>query len=397
MTRSALPLGALLAVLLTLVGARTAEACKCGEPQGVAFVTSPYVDAELGLELRSPSATLRCEGRRKAPRCHYEARYQVHNPSAQPLRASAVVLGRDCARPDVWLDGTSASPREPDALDERASDHAAEAMGAGNGQPLQRNGFVIDVPAQGSVELRVATVVTPTDVTCGCGELQIERWHLLVSRELERDYAVEHLRGFGFETDQTSASPNPYAGADELQLEQITDVPLRWSMSGLDAPHPRRIRGGHWAGRTRGAGYQGRHIFGFGARPPVLWGGPFAAVGVGWRDGAGLVLRGGWEVSRPAWLVSSLAVESDARSYVAVVPALEGTFPYWSRPLLLFPAPAVGVGMPIEAWPDPRFAVRAQLRLGWHILSILGVVDVYPAQAGDARDVRGALLFQVGV
>jgi len=48
-------------------------------------------------------------------------------------------------------------------------------------------------------------------------------------------------------------------------------------------------------------------------------------------------------------------------------------------------------------WPDPRLAVRAQLRLGWHVLSILGAVDVYPAQAGWPGDVRGALLFQLGV
>jgi len=367
MTRSAVTtLVALVAMLLTLLGARTAEACKCGQPRDVAFVTSPYVDAELGLEHRSPSVTVRCEGRRKAPRCHYEARYQVHNPSAQPLHAPAVVLGRHCTEPEVWVGGVSTSPRAPDALDELAMSHAAEARGFvldGETTPFVRRGFAIDVPAQSSIEVRVTTIVTPTDVSCGCSQLQIERWHLLVSRKLERDYEVEHLEAFGLRVSRDAREepvekvPDnlPGFGLPEfeepgepmLELEQITEVPLRWSMPSWRVPHPRRIHGGRWEGGEVTTAYEGVSSFGFGARPPVLWGGPFAAVGVGWRDHAGLALRAGWEVARPAWLVSSVAVESDARSYVAVVPALEGTFPYWSLPMSLFPAPAVGVGMPI--------------------------------------------------
>jgi hypothetical protein len=120
----------------------------------------------------------------------------------------------------------------------------------------------------------------------------------------------------------------------------------------------------------------------------VLWGGPFAAVGVGWRDEAGLALRAGWEVSRPAWLITSLAVETDARTMASLVPALEATFPQWTRTLLLFPAPAVGVGAPIQVWPEPRFAVRTQLRLGWPIFSILGAVDVYPEHQGASASAR---------
>jgi hypothetical protein len=389
MTRSTAAWIALLAVLLTLGSARTAAACKCGRTSGVAFMSGPYVDPELGLQLRSPSVAVRCEGRRKAPRCEYEALYVVHNPSARPIRGAAVVLGSDGTQPQVWLDRTPAASREPEALDERAMHHAREAMmldEGDEGPPLARRGFVIDVPAQASVELRVATPITPTDATCGCDQLQIERWHLLVSRGLEHDYEVEHLQGLGFQVE-----------GEDLPLAQIAEVPLRWSMNSLPAPHPRRIHGGRREGRTTSMGYQGRTSWRFGTRPPVLWGGPFAAVGVGWRDEPGLALRAGWEVSRPAWLVTSLAVESDARSVVTVVPAVEGTFPYWSRVLMFFPAPAIGVGAPIQVWPDPRFGVRTQLRLGWHVLSILGAVDVYPAQAGQSRDLRGALLFQIGL
>lgn len=393
----------LLTVLLTLGVARTAEACKCGRPPDRVFVSGPYVDAELGLQLRSPSVAVRCEGRRKTPRCEYEALYVVHNPSPRPIRGAAVVLGSDGTWPQVWLDHASVATREPDALDERAMHHAREAMvldRRDEAPPLARRGFVIEVPAQASVELRVATPITPTDTTCGCGQLQIERWHPLVSRGLERDYTVEHLRGFGFDGEEDAdadVEAVPAWERAERPLEQITEVPLRWSMSSLFAPHPRRIHGGRWEGRKTSTGYEGRHAWSFGTRPPVLWGGPFAAVGVGWRDEPGLALRAGWEVSRPAWLVTSLAVESDARSVVSLVPAVEATFPYWSRVLLLFPAPAVGVGAPIEVWPEPRFAVRTQLRLGWHVLSILGAVDVYPAQAGWAGDLRGALLFQIGL
>jgi hypothetical protein len=396
MTRSPAPWIVLLAVLLTIVGARTAAACKCREPRG-AFVAGPYVDAELGLQLGSSSVAVRCEGRRKAPRCEYEARYVVHNPSASPVRGAAVVLGSDGTQPQVWLDRASVASREPEALDERAMEHAAERMGL---PPMMRLAFVIEVPAQASVELRVTTPITPTNTECDCGQLQIERWHPLVSRRLELDYTVEHLRGFGFEGEE-EADPDvhsvPAWVRDEHPLEQISEVPLRWWMSRYSAPHPRRIHGGRWEGRTTAGGYGGRHDWSFGMRPPVLWGGPFAAVGVGWRDKAGLALRAGWEVSRPAWLVTSLAVESDARTTVSLVPALEATFPEWTRTLLLFPAPAVGVGAPIQVWPEPRFAVRTQLRLGWPIFSILGAVDVYPAQAGWSGDVHGALLFQIGV
>jgi hypothetical protein len=404
MTRSTATWIVLLAVLLSIGGARTAAACKCGRPRG-AFVTGPYVDVELGLQLRTPSVAVRCEGLRKAPRCEYEARYVVHNPSASPVRGAAVVLGSNGTEPQVWLDRVPVASREPEALDERATNHARKTVVLdpyGEAPPLARRGFVIEVPAQASVEVRVTTPITPTEDDCDCGQLQIERWHLLVSRRLERNYVVEHVRGFGFDGEaEADADTDVYAVAPrnevEPPIEQITEVPLRWSMTSMLAPHPRRIHGLRWEGRRTRAAYEGRNAWDFGARPPVLWGGPFAAVGVGWRDKAGLALRAGWEVARPAWLVTSVAVESDARSYVSVVPALEGTFPYWGQVLNLFPAPAVGVGAPIQVWPEPRFAVRAQVRLGWHVLSIVGVMFVYPEQAGWAGDLRGALLFQIGV
>jgi hypothetical protein len=384
----ATPWLALLVVVLTIAGARTAQACDCSRPPDVAFVSGPYVDGETGLELRSASAAVRCEGRRTAPRCEYEALYLVHNPSAQPLRTAAVVLGSSGTRPRVWLDHGPVASREPDALDERAMHHANATMERDELReppPLVRSGFVIEVPAQASVELRVATPITPTPSTCGCEVIQIERWHPLVSRRLEREQTVEHLRGFGFQA------------SEGLSLEQRTEVPLRWTMDPWLAPHPRRLHGGRWEGRRVSTATDGRYPWNFAARPPVLWGGPFAAVGVGWRDGPRIALRAGWEVARPSWLVTSLAVESDAHSLVAVVPAVEATFPYWPWRLMLLPAPAVGVGAPIQVWPDLRAAVRTQLRLGWYAFSILGAVDVYPPQQGWAGDLRGALLFQIGL
>ncbi|MCA9710331.1 MAG: hypothetical protein KDK70_31115, partial [Myxococcales bacterium] len=337
-----------------------------------------------GLELRAQAATLRCEGPRRAPRCHYEARYELGNPSPAALRVPAAIVGSQGTDPRVTVGGVAPPERPRTELDARALAHARDTQPREKGRPLVHRGFVLEVGAGATVEVIVQTPVTLTAWGCDCGFLELERRHMVVSKDLEIEYHVDHLQGLGLR------------GVDERPLARTTEIPLRWKNRTRFSVTGRSLQRGRWVVHDV-LTVPVAEPWTIAARPPVLLGGPFAAVGVGWRKDAGLLLRAGWEVARPAWLVGSLAVETDARTHVELVPTAEFTFPRWASTLVMFPAPGVGIGAPVQLVPTTRAGIRTHLSLAWHVVSILGVIDVYPTQREQPGKLYGGLMVQVGI
>ncbi|MBV1860789.1 MAG: hypothetical protein KUG77_20410 [Nannocystaceae bacterium] len=99
------------------------------------------------------------------------------------------------------------------------------------------------------------------------------------------------------------------------------------------------------------------------------------------------------EFAFPQYVAYAAVVETDAKRHVAVIPSVE-LVPSWGGALSLFPMPSVGVGAPVQVWPDVRGGFRGQAGLGWFFFAILGSVDVYPATPSDPMILRGALVAQ---
>jgi hypothetical protein len=123
-----------------------------------------------------------------------------------------------------------------------------------------------------------------------------------------------------------------------------------------------------------------------------LWhGGPLVGIGAGFEPRARLRLRAGYELSSSRFTVHGLAVETDVRHQVLVVPYTDVGSP---NVFIIAPSVALGVGGPLRVWPDFRAGVRVQLTLSWPIVSLIGAFDAFPRMRDEPTLYYGAFLTQ---
>ena len=67
------------------------------------------------------------------------------------------------------------------------------------------------------------------------------------------------------------------------------------------------------------------------------------------------------------------------------------------RLIALAQMPSLGVGAPVQVWPQTRAGVRAQLGVGWYVVTLLLSVDVYPARGAEPRLLRGGIMAQLSM
>lgn len=370
-----LVLALLVGALVSLLSPRPADACKCGIDGPI--ISAPDVPVELAgsITIAVDEATLTCDrvvGRFPIA-CKWEGRYRFEHAGEAAAIPLTVAFPRGAAI-RIALDGVvAASERtvDPRSLRERRDDLP----------PQQTITAVWDAPQDGAV----AVVVT--------AELRVDPWDACCGRDTNnrRHPVLNPWRFSLYRLGYGRVSKLHNATAWTLAI----DTPRAWrGHTDGGKPHGRRrsevVKRGMWI--------DPREPF-----VPVLIdrplrldrGGPIAAVGLGFEPGGVAPrLRFGWELAWPNALVHTIAVETDARRRVVLVPAWEATLSYLGTWFLDF---ALGLGVPIQVAPAPRPGVRVLGRMGWRMVHLLGIYDAYPAFRGAPLEHHGALMLQVGM
>ncbi len=110
-----------------------------------------------------------------------------------------------------------------------------------------------------------------------------------------------------------------------------------------------------------------------------LEGGPFIAVGGGLLDANPVRGRIGWEHTHPfPFLFYSAALETDFTREFTVAPAIELSHGL-QQVLFILPCAGIGVGVPVQIFPQVRPGLRAQASLSWRAVSFLTTFDWFMA------------------
>lgn len=333
------------------------------------FVTLPFVDAP-GLELGEHSATLECSARRRVTTCRIRARYELVPRATEPWTGHVAVFWTAGASLGVTLDGQPGTTAIPAELRARAAAAMVVEDPLGAGAALQIDpGHRVVVEVEGPVE--------PGTIHPACQAATVRLRHVLVTRDSGSEHTLELV-----------ADPTlPSARTGEIRLR----VPRWWGHSGRG---DRRQPGWFTQSMQRGDRI-GRVMFE--RRPPVWPGGPFVAVGVDVREQVQLKLRAGWEIAAPRLLFWSIAVESDAKRHVEVVPTVELTLPRSHTWFFGIPVPSIGLGAPVQVWPHARAGVRTHVGLHWLVAGLVGFFDAYPATRDRPRQLLGGVAVQLSI
>lgn len=359
----------------TGLAVRDAEACQCS--WSGAEVSVPTVVGEP-IDLLGEEVELRCD---RAARtfivCDWVARYRLRNPGAERTIAFAVDHPA----------GAAVTLRLGEAV-------AATAAGAGREEQRQaaaarRTGSTLGTWSARAGE-EVALVVEARFLVrgkdCGCVLTTNTRRHPWVTRNQGQEYDVEYVYPEGV---KFRVEPSTW------QLRH--DIPAGWQVEDEHRRQGRRkLLVDRWPRVPPETASRWDRGWGVGVRRPWQFepGGPIAAAGIGWSpEGLRPRVRVGWETAWPHWVVHSVAVETDTRRRVAVVPAWELT---WPRRDAVVPELAVGLGVPVQVTPAVRSGVRLHWRFGYWIFHLIGTFDHFPGGRGLARERLGSLLLQVG-
>lgn len=127
-------------------------------------------------------------------------------------------------------------------------------------------------------------------------------------------------------------------------------------------------------------------------------GGPFfgagAAFSFGAASGTSFRARLGYEIAAPAFLLISLALETDFQRSHTVVPVVSVA----SEGLLsVIPSASLGVGIPVDLAPSARAGVRLQLTLHWPFVGVVFAADGLVGAPLGPPQLRFSLMGQVGL
>jgi hypothetical protein len=368
----------LVLVALALVSLpRKAGACKCKGDNEVTVRTpmwrGPIPEGWPGIMLVRESVEVVCEQPSRTQLwCRWssvhvyalpEPRVEVSGlivappgrPGAVEVRVDGVAQpGRPMAEADCWLPGLDG----PNGCDEY-------------GVPADVVYEVHPDPSRDEVEVAISTTVDFDEIGqfCSCLMTVGEVRH----RVIGGPFSVGRL---------TLRRPLDMVFAEGVETEVRVEVPRAW----------RTTRTVDWDNPDDPAD---QPFSGVAVTNDPVEHGPLLAGGVGFGDrgfGVRPQLRAGYEVFGD-FLGGSLAVESDLREQVSLVPLVE-----LASPAALFvPSFGGGVGVPVMLVPEARPGFRLQLTISWIVVSVIGVFDVYPGGSGWAQALRGAVLVQLSI
>jgi hypothetical protein len=337
------------------------------------WFSGPAVDPGSGLELTSTEVVVHCDGSRARMRCRVDATYVVTNPTAVAIAVPAVVHAGNGVRQTVRLDGHTPFGSAPPGLDHRGSELARRDAESGIG-----TSFLLRVAPGASATIDVHSEEFRGRKGCTSAPV-LEHRHRVVSRNLAPTVELEDHGTDGL----PSADPTSQTGR--------LRVPEHWRVSGRRLHRDRAAGRGWWIEDAPWLGWSVTR------RPPIGWGGPFVGIGVaGDAQRSEPRLRAGWELGIGRRFITALAVESDAKRHVDVVPTLELVPRAWHDDLAFLPAPALGMGAVVRAWPEPRAGIRTQLAAHWRFVGLAVTFDAFPRMRDEAARFMGGGMLQVG-
>lgn len=359
----------LAACIALLTASREARAADCW----AAWTTGPVVDPKAGITLEAIDSKLECSGPRRGWTCRLREIYVVRGGASAGTPAALFFDAR--LQPAVRIDGVPPISAEVPTFGGEVGQRLVQIL-EGNYEQI---GFVIPT-SPGATRRIVIEMRIRHEPRCDA-PVVIERRHPLVSRGLETGILLNTHGGLGMEP------------SGDFWSKHRVVLPQHWHLDGRGALRRDRDAGrGHWISPPDSSYRVDR-------RPPLAWGGPFAAVGVARRSReAELKLRAGWEFAIGRRFVFDVAAESDARRHVEIVPSAQLTMRRrMPRHSWYVPLPSVGIGAPVQLVPDRRGGIRGGIGFHWPYVGLVGFVDGYPPIGSRRRIVTGGAMLQLGI
>ena len=359
-------LAGLLAAVIAATYAHPAAACKCAiDAPAISGPRSP----QTTVAVTHDEATLTCDrARRNYPvACKWHARHVLEHTgdaAAIPLTIE-FPLG---ATIQLAIDGVVVA---------RAETHDHRGLYARRDPPPPRT---IAATWHASANDRAELVVT--------ADLHIDPWHACCSPDTNnRRHPL--LSPWNSKGHRFTYAGTPLQRADTTWRFTL-DIPRGWDRYGVVEGRRRRFVEHDEPNRPE----IGTQVY-FDRPLRLDPGGLVAAAGVGFQPGGVAPrLRVGYELAWPDLLVHTIAVETDTRRRVVVVPAWElahSSLFTWNTDV------GLGLGVPVQVLPTTRPGVRVLGRIGWRFVHIIGVYDAYPAFRGAPIEHNGALMLQLGL
>ena len=388
-------IAATLVIAFALLFARAARANMAATQINPSLVAAPTFAGETALVVEGEKLLLDCVARRERLTCRFEAAYLVFNPTAGEERALGAFYGMRTREVTIAADGaavdralTTEEIRRLDEALDRAADKRREA-----GQPRvftrgnERFGFELAVGAGARVRLVARGFMDPGErwIPRGYQTPAAEARHLILGHE-------PHDRFFDL---QYFVAPIwTWRGAPKIEVE--VRYPDSFELHPGEGWEVEHAKDAEIARRTvAGPDETGSLWLGFATSTPLVTnGGLLAGVGGAWGEQSGLRVRLGWEAALRGWLLASLVAETDFKSRLQLVPAIEAASP---AILYIIPSAGLGVGMPVQLWSQARVGVRLQASLHFYPAGLLFAADIYPPAGSSRLLSEFSLLFQLGL
>jgi hypothetical protein len=365
-----------------------------------AQVYGPQVARRTLLEVIREVLEIDCVERHGEPRCTFRASYAVRNPAGHSESVVAAFYGVYTHGVSVDLDGRPATAQLTDAevrgLDRLVFDpHAADAgprfLGSSDRGGSERVGFrATFAPSQ------VSEVVTRGDIRPG--KVLEPHGYARPASETRHGWLGRDRRTETYQLEYLLFPIRTWArvGPIEIRVRYPEDwtfygriyatgkeSPPRWATVEEDGRVEQRLATRASAGSVLSLG------FGLPA-PFVQLGGGTLALGGGMGDGGGLRAQLGWEVAAPNWVLYGVAVGSNLRDDLVVIPSIELASPM----ILVVPSFGIGVGVPVRLVPERAVGVRGQASAYFGPVGLVVTHDEYPGQSvGRLTSVFGAVGF----
>lgn len=333
-----------IAALLAIASASApADASMPSCPSRIALAPRTFVSASPGLTVTGVSLRVACAAA-TWPRCAVEAEIAVLNTTKEPIYGRLLLEDTPAVR--------FASPPIPVAA-----------------SPSERR----TVGARGEIAL-LGGVLSRSSEPVACGG------------ESPRPMHYRHFFLVSRGEQYTASLPLPTGTAVSVALS----FQPGWSMEIVTHGQQAEGKAGTLSVTSTSGSSRGLEIRRNIAPSPLRAGGPFIAAGGSRFLGKGLTgdaarwrprLRAGYEFAAPWFLVHSLAVETDLRSFT-VVPAIEAAVQAFS----------LGVGTPIRFVDTTAVGVRGQFGFNFPVVGFVATVDYYPS-ISEARGRTVGTLF----
>ncbi len=353
----------------------------------------PMTEKEVPLEVRKETLLIDCKAASAGvvPRCSFEARYEITNPTDAAVEVSAAFYGLRTRDITATLDGksvtTTLAQATLDAIDARVQEVYAEQYvlhPSVTNPTSQRQAMAWTMDAGQSAVLVCSGEIDAGDYKIGSYAVSphYSRHPFLAEQPHNTTYQLNYLLA----PIRTWVNTGP--------IEITLRAPASWDLSGWlvlgpneDDPEATLPPAPRWDSKVDGDqrlitatidphdGDQLRVQVDIDEQIGSL-GGPLVGIGGAFGREGGLRLRAGWEAAAPLWLLWSVSAETDFDQWLVITPAAEAASPM----ILIIPSFGIGAGVPIRLRPDLAVGARLQSSMALGPVTFFMALDYYPTE-----------------